>query len=198
MGGDGQALTNSRSLLNKSKLYDVEGSSSPEKENEVKLRGDRWTHCKISLDTLESPAVFDMGGCVYSKLSVVNYLLERKNMGSDRNAPKDLKHLKKLSDVREISNQLTEVGFKCPITGFVTSSGLHSFSGFWGCGHVVGSSALHLRPTHEEKTVEIECPVCGTSSVAVKLVLPPTEEEEQRNKLKAYFRAVRKRPRSET
>eukprot|EP00796_Vickermania_ingenoplastis_P013363 gene13363-9192_t len=190
MGGDGQALTNKRSLLNKAKLWtsteDVKGTCS-----EAQIRSDRWKHCAISLEPLEAPVVFDLGGVIYSKSSVIEYLLSRKEPSP---AKTDAFPLTKVSDVREVVNELTSEGIRCPITGYATNSGVHFFVGFWGCGHVVASSAVHTQES-EQNDDSGDCPVCGSSSVLVRLVVPQEDEKKQRTRLRTMIRSLRKRSR---
>lgn len=195
MGGDGQALGNKHSLLNKSKQYSLEvDSENIERVSEAEKRRDRWKICSISLEPLESPAVFDLGGEIYSKISVVDYLINRKRSEGEDKAI----DIKKLSEVREITNKLINGAFKCPVTEYLTSSGVHSFAGFWGCGHVVACEALATIKCDSGSTdslPEAECPICGLSSMKVLLVLPPQKQKEQRARLCPYLRSLRKRSR---
>lgn len=196
MGGDGQALGNKQSLLNKSKQYSCElDNANHEKISEVEKQKDRWQNCSISLEPLETPVVFDLGGIICSKISVVNFLLNKKQSVKENKVI----DINKLSEVREVSNELVNGSFACPITGFLTSSGVHSFVGFWGCGHVVASAVFSTSKKANESREDfplVVCPVCSVASLRVYLTPSSEREIEQRAYHRQYFRSVRKRTRS--
>ncbi|CAM42857.1 conserved hypothetical protein [Leishmania braziliensis MHOM/BR/75/M2904] len=201
MGGDGQALANKRSLLQKSRVYvtttDLESGQAKEKTSHKSRTVERWTHCAFSLQPLEAPAVFDAAGNVFSKQSVINYLLDRKERSDAAVRDKeDTFSIKKLADVKEISNKGERDGsFCCPITGYSTLSGVHSFVGFWGCGHVVSASTCS-KSDDLKSQVDVECPFCGLQSFYVRLVCNDTEVAEGQQKfLRHYLKRLRKRVR---
>lgn len=196
MGGDGQALTNSRKLLNNSKQFSSSSTNGTETAERIQFGNQqlKWKVCSISLDPLEEPIVFDLGGALYSQTSVVEYLL-RRNRGDSTAVKSDVFPLKKLSDVREIVNEIEWGGVKCPLTGYVTTSGVHSFDGFWECGHVISSSKT---PKDQGgNSFSVVCPLCGVKSVRVRLNVPSEEEIKQRKILSQHIRSLRKRSRAD-
>lgn len=198
MGGDGQALTNKRTLLNSAKEYTTSGNEvDREKQSFIEEQANKWKHCPISLEPLEAPVVFDLGGVVYSKISVLDLLVEKKATEecSDGAPQPSTFDIKKISDVREVANQSDGGHITCPITGYVTISGAHSFIGFWGCGHVVAASTVSSCVPDEEECLQDDCPVCGVRSVKVRLMLPLKDEKTQRKKLRLLVRSTRKRQR---
>lgn len=203
MGGDGQALANKRSLLQKSRVYvtaaELEGTNAGEKQTAKSRSVERWSHCALSLSPLELPAAFDAKGNVYSKQSVVDYLLRRKEAAAGGELSEAAtEHLKKLNDVREVSNDAEDSGtICCPVTGFTTSSGVHAFVGFWGCGHVVCASTVP-RWTDLNSQIDVDCPVCGVRSFYVRLVLDSeADAETQLTFLRSHLKKHRKRAREE-
>lgn len=181
MGGDGQALTNNRALLNRSKQFDSDEKSHPTLPLE-----ERSLICPLSLCTVDHPAAFDVGGIIYSKLSVVNHLLKKKSAGCE-----DI-GIRKIADVREVANVVEDGVIKCPVTGYISSSRNHSFVGFWGCGHIVAEEALPASVKQENDFSD--CPVCSLNSLVVPLF---SSDVSQREKLHAILRSVRKRQREE-
>ncbi|KEG10217.1 hypothetical protein DQ04_04041090 [Trypanosoma grayi] len=216
MGGDGQALSNKRKLLDGSKVFltaeelrTEECRESDVSRREKERRAQQWAHCALSLEPLEAPVVFDLRGRLYSKRVVLNEILKRRNRPTS--AEKDTNEdgvITRLADVREISNieEAEKVHIRCPLTGFDASSGLHKFVGFWECGHVVCSLSYSSEPMNalnaakgsppaDEQTAA-SCPFCGESSFAVPLALGREEEEEaQYRRLRPLQRAFRKRKR---
>lgn len=203
MGGDGQALSNKRSLLQKSRAYATAAQLAEddlkEKQTSKSRNVERWRHCALSLDPLEFPVAFDTKGRVFSKQSVVDYLMKRKDAAVSGEADESEGiHIKKLSDVREISNETGDSDvICCPVTGFSTASGLHTFVGFWGCGHVVCSSTLQKWVDFDSQ-IGVECPYCGEKSFYVRLVLEGDEDgEAQYSFLRSYVKKHRKRGRDD-
>ncbi|KAG5494585.1 hypothetical protein JIQ42_02197 [Leishmania sp. Namibia] len=203
MGGDGQALANKRSLLQKSRVYvtaaDLELQQAKEKTTHKSRTVERWSHCALSLQPLEAPAAFDTAGDVFSKQSVIDYLLDHKGHSDGAvEIEKNKTSIKKLTDVKDITNEVGSDGsICCPITGYSTMSGVHSFVGFWGCGHVVSASTIST--SHVMKSqVDVECPLCGLLSFYVRLVCDDTEDaESQRKFLRHYSKKFRKRLRDD-
>lgn len=203
MGGDGQALTNKRSLLQKSRAYvtssELEEVDSKEKQTLRARNVERWSHCAISLEPLELPAAFGADGNICSKQSVLDYLLKRREATAEGlSGDADALQIRKLSDVREISNETEDSDtICCPITGFATSSGMHAFAGFWGCGHVVCSSTLP-KWTGLDSQVDVACPFCGQKSFYVRLLLDKDEDSlQQLSFLRSHLKKFRKRGREE-
>ncbi|KAG5470442.1 hypothetical protein LSCM1_01686 [Leishmania martiniquensis] len=201
MGGDGQALANKRSLLQKSRVYvtaaDLELRQAKEKTTLKSRTIERWSNCALSLQPLEAPAAFDTAGDVFSKQSVINYLLDQKEHSDcAAEVEKSKPAIRKLTDVKEIANEVGSDGsICCPITGYSTTSGVHSFVGFWGCGHVISASTISVSQDLKSQ-IDVECPFCGLLSFYVCLVCDDTDTaESQRKFLRHYSKMFRKRPR---
>ncbi|KPA84545.1 hypothetical protein ABB37_01082 [Leptomonas pyrrhocoris] len=206
MGGDGQALANKRSLLQKSRVYvtaaeaaELEATDLKEKQTAKARNVERWRHCALSLGSLEFPVAFDAEGNVFSKQSVVDYLRRQKEAAASGATEKSqILNIKKLSDVREVSNDTGDSDTVCcPVTGFATSSGMHTFVGFWGCGHVVCSSTLP-KWSDNDSQLDIECPFCGQKSFYVRLVLDSEGDAQMQSAfLRSHLKKHRKRGREE-
>lgn len=203
MGGDGQALANKRSLLQKSRVYvtaaDLESGQAKEKTSQKSRTVERWSHCALSLQPLEAPAVFDGAGDIFSMQSVVNYLLDRKERSNGAVGEREDNFcIKKLTDVKEIANEVGSDGSVCcPITNYSTVSGGHSFVGFWGCGHVVSASTLS-KSSDLTSQIDVECPFCGFESFYVRLICEDAEDaENQQTFLRHYIKRSRKRMRDD-
>nr|CCC94470.1 unnamed protein product [Trypanosoma congolense IL3000] len=219
MGGDGQALSNKRRILEKSRAFltpeelrkgDEEPSDAVQSRKQLKIL--QWTHCALSLEPLETPVVFDLRGRLYSKKSVLDSIMEKQSPSKqgDESKSADIK-ITKLSDVCEVSNVEDGVGGKvsirCPLTGYDAAAGVRDFVGFWGCGHVCWAASN--RSGMERSTVDEppsatsgerspECPCCGEVSFAVPLVLKSESDEvKQFRRLRPLQRAFRKRKRSD-
>ncbi|KAG5496106.1 hypothetical protein JKF63_02407 [Porcisia hertigi] len=201
MGGDGQALTNKRSLLQKSRVYatgaDSESDPAKEKTTHRSRTVERWTHCALSMQVLEAPLVFDAAGDVFSKQSVIDYLLDRKKCSDDAKEKDDFP-IKKLTDVREFANEVNSDGSVCcPITGYSTALGVHSFLGFWGCGHVVSASTLK-KSEDSKSQMDVECPFCGLESFYVRLICEDADDaKSQQRFLRHSLKKIRKRARED-
>ncbi|RNF23988.1 putative replication termination factor [Trypanosoma cruzi] len=216
MGGDGQALSNKRKHLEESRAFVTPeqlrkgaGKEVDVTRKEKERIAQRWAHCALSLEPLETPVVFDLCGRLYSKRAIVNELLER------RHRPKCNKEgfdggncaIAKLSDVCEVKNveEGERVCIRCPLSGFEASSGLHKFVGFWGCGHVVCTSscsdsvmkkgeARDAVPGAEPTTKS--CLLCGEDSFQVPLILESEDDEvAQLQRLRPLQRLACKRKR---
>lgn len=200
MGGDGQALANNRGLIHRSRLYekqvDPDDTANQETQTAKERRVERWTHCALSLDPLENPVAFDLGGNIFSKISVVEHLMSRK-AAADPDAPDtDNFELRKLADVKEISNDTNPENptICCAVTRVSTASGQHLFKGFWNCGHIIVNSEVEM----SKGNPEAECPRCGvTSCVATMCPDTAAESAAQRKSLRARIRSKKKRARED-
>lgn len=221
MGGDGQALANKRSLLESALTYGVHASAVNRGDKaEVKSEDvqQRWQHCALSLEKLETPIAFDLQGDLYSMQSVVDHLQKRLNDAGTVSAPHiyDVgdacqgKTIHKLSDVCQVSNEMCNSATDdtcdiiCPITRLLASTGKHSFVGFWGCGHVVAATSLAAEMPRNAATagnsddVECVCPVCDMSSILVQLILPSDKAKEQRKRLRHILGMRKRKKRAKT
>lgn len=202
MGGDGQALTNSRKLLAQAKQFvdreELEADGvSKEKSSEKSKMIERWSNCAMSLAPLEPPLAFDIGGNIFSKACVVDYLIARKK-GISLYSEAERFSIKKLSDICEVKNDTSPTGeIKCPIQNYATTSGSHHFVGFWGCGHVVSAACFPADTVKTSQGRELDCPVCGKSSVLVALVVSENDEKAQRAALGPLLKSAKKRKREE-
>ncbi|EPY34757.1 hypothetical protein STCU_01345 [Strigomonas culicis] len=202
MGGDGQALTNSRKLLSQAKQFvdrgELEADDHSKEKNSEKTRIiERWSNCALSLTPLEPPLAFDIGGNVFTKAHVIDYLIARKK-GTTLYSEGGHFDIKKMSDICEIKNETSASGeIRCPIKNYSTTSGLHHFLGFWGCGHVVSVGCFPANAVEISEGKSFDCPVCGEASFPVALVLPEEKERAQRKKLGPLLKGSKKRKREE-
>ncbi|KAH9589161.1 Replication termination factor 2 [Trypanosoma melophagium] len=215
MGGDGQALSNKRRVLESSKVFVTADELRKEERKGSDLiqtikeqNAQRWSHCTLSLEPLEMPVVFDLCGRLYSKRILLDDILRRKRQATakEKNSNNGI-YITRLSDVCEISNieEGEKVVIRCPLTGFDASYGIHTFVGFWGCGHVLCASYDTLMKSNETKLLVsteepaiVSCPFCGEDSFPVSLVLGSKDDEvEQFRRLRPLQRMFTKRKRDE-
>ncbi|EPY42741.1 hypothetical protein AGDE_01182 [Angomonas deanei] len=179
MGGDGQALGNKKRLLESEKQYSTEADSAGVKKN-VQLG--RWKNCFLSLKPLEVPMAFDLNGNIFSKKSVLEYLLDTKEGRADPIESETFK-VKRLSDICEIVG--AEVDLVCPISG-VTFSPERDFVGLWPCGHVISENEMkgnyetkHVCPLCEEEVVVVKLNTTEECSISQKKIFIPSAEEKE-------------------
>jgi hypothetical protein len=197
MGGDGQALLNSRKLLEN--LYrrqqsDAANVSAVDRQNRLQC-------CAMSHNALVNPVCVDLRGNLYNRTAVVEYLLDRKSTTSALTSDGAL--VEKLKDVRPVvqasdgdTDDAVGAPFElvCSETGKRSAGGRFPFACRWTCGHVIcaGEGADLLSKS---------CPVCGPSAedenVWVRLGLESDAANEQRAMLMDIVRP-KKRPRDQT
>nr|XP_023021105.1 protein RTF2 homolog [Leptinotarsa decemlineata] len=112
----------------------------------------RWRCCTISQEILQKPIVVCHLGKLYSKMSLIEALLDRNSL------PESCKHIKSLKDVKDL--KLTEnpefmkdegkkdgsldhraAPYVCPVLG-LEMSGKFRFVAVWSCGCVFSERAL--------------------------------------------------------
>lgn len=111
----------------------------------------KWRCCAISQQALSSPVVMCGLGCLYSKLTVLECLL-------NKNLPESARHIKSMKDIKELKltlnpeykpgeeqkqggSQETTAIYICPITG-LEMAGKFKFIAFWSCGCVMSERAF--------------------------------------------------------
>lgn len=111
----------------------------------------KWGHCSITQEPLQTPIVACQLGRLYSKVSVLEALLDKTIL------PDAHKHIKSLKDVKEL-NLTDNPAYKdsatkgdtyidnmspyiCPVIG-LEMNGKYRFVYYWSCGCVVSERAL--------------------------------------------------------
>lgn len=198
MGGDGQALLNSRKLLEN--LYrrqrsDAANVSAVDRQNRLQF-------CAISHEALTVPVCVDLRSNLYNRAAVVQYLLDRKaNVGAVGDAPL----VERLRDVRPVvapsssGDADADAGapfeLVCAESGKRSSGGRFPFACNWACGHVVCAA-------EDADLLNKACPLCGPTSAAgdapaqniwVRLGLDKAAGDEQRSSLQEVVRPKRSR-----
>jgi Rtf2 RING-finger len=179
-GNDGGSIAAIRSILVKEKKED-RGTVQRAKESAV----EKWRTCALSGNPLQVPIVADDLGSLFNKDSVLEFLLERRDVAA-------LSHIKSLKkDVLELKvttasasgssssssgaagSSLTAVKIMCPVT-MLEANGSHPFCAMRNCGCVVSERAVR-----ELASTVLKCPNCETAfaSNADVLKLVPNEEE---------------------
>lgn len=198
MGGDGQALTNKRSLLERSRLYGVPQQQAQTLDVQVAS-----THCALSSAPLVEPVVCDLEGLLYCKSVIVNYLLSRqeaKDALPEGEEWQETHHIVRLRDVKEVKG-LVKGELRCCITG-VTASCQRPFGLFWGCGHVVALSVLS-KAADCKGDIVCRCPhpdcVSGekAESFVVRLFLATSEERTAQRLSLSLLNSTKKKSKRE-
>lgn len=142
MGGDGQALTNKRSLMEQSRLYGVQRAVAEALDVAVAS-----THCGLTHAPLVDPIVCDLEGILYLKSAIVDFLIarqERKDalQGATDKEEEDssLPAVRRLRDVTEVRS-FVDGTLRCCVSG-VTPSEQRPMGLCWDCGHVVALRAI--------------------------------------------------------
>lgn len=111
----------------------------------------KWGHCSLTQEPLQAPIVACQLGRFYSKVAVLEALLDRTTL------PDAYKHIKSIRDVKEL-NLTDNPAFKdsdtkgdsyndkvspyiCPVIG-LEMNGKYRFVYFWSCGCVLSERAL--------------------------------------------------------
>jgi len=116
----------------------------------------QWRCCAITQQSLQQPIVMCGLGRLYSKVTVIECLLNKEIM------PDTAKHIRSLKDVKNLNltpnpaykptdHKTGEAGstsapFICPVIG-LEMSGKFRFVGLWSCGCVFSERALKEVPT---------------------------------------------------
>uniref|UniRef100_U5EYR4 Replication termination factor 2 n=1 Tax=Corethrella appendiculata TaxID=1370023 RepID=U5EYR4_9DIPT len=119
----------------------------PEQKDKDSEREFRWKHCALTQQKLQKPIVMCGLGRLYSKQSIIEYLLEKDSKTSE-----SCTHIKSLKDVKDLNlttNPAFEANSKddkhsqfiCPLTG-IEMSGKFRFVSLWSCGCVLAERAL--------------------------------------------------------
>jgi Rtf2 RING-finger len=153
MGGDGGSIAGRKDL--------VQSKKKPEQKDKESELSFRWKHYTITQQPLQAPIVACGYGRLYSKESILECLLDRRNM------PKVAQHIATLKDVKvlnltpnpafaiKMNGEKGESGhfrdprespYVCPVIG-IEFSGKFKFVLLWECGCVISERALKLVPS---------------------------------------------------
>lgn len=130
----------------------VRTKKKPEQKDKDSELSFRWRHCSITQQPLQAPVVACGLGRLYSKISVIEGLLDRSTL------PETAQHIKSLKDVKDLNltpnpayESSAEKGdsyvdrqnapFICPVIG-LEMSGKFKFCFIWSCGCVMSERAL--------------------------------------------------------
>ncbi|KAK6623963.1 hypothetical protein RUM44_010819 [Polyplax serrata] len=128
----------------------VRTKKKPEQKDKQSELSFKWGHCSLTQEPLQTPIVACQLGKLYSKVAVLEALL-------DKNLPDSHKHIKSIKDVKELNltdnpayrdkdtkgdgyNDLVSP-YICPVIG-LEMNGKYKFVYFWSCGCVVSERAL--------------------------------------------------------
>lgn len=162
-----------------------------DKQSELSFK---WGHCSITQEPLQTPIVACQLGRLYSKVAVIESLLDRTAL------PESYKHIKSLKDVKELNltdnpaykNSLTKgdvyndniAPYICPVIG-LEMNGKYKFVYFWSCGCVISERALKA----------VKSQVCHKCQQPFKeedvVILNGTDEEVDALKVKMEARQAR-------
>lgn len=199
MGGDGQALLNSRKLLEnlyRRQRQDASNTTAVDRQN-------RLQYCAISHEALSQPVCVDLRGNLYNRSAVVQHLLDKKARSLPAQGEGSL--IERLKDVRAVvdaSSPATDgdeaVGkpfeLVCAETGRRSTGGRFPFACNWGCGHVICAA-------EDADLAAKECPLCEpeldealslAKQVWVRLGLEKVAAEEQRAVLSDILRTAKR------
>uniref|UniRef100_A0A1B6MPX8 Replication termination factor 2 n=1 Tax=Graphocephala atropunctata TaxID=36148 RepID=A0A1B6MPX8_9HEMI len=130
----------------------VRTKKKPEQKDKDSELSYRWRHCNITQQPLQKPIVACHLGRLYSKLSVIEALLDRSQL------PETARHIRNLKDIKELKltpNPAFQDGaekgdgyvdrqsapYICPVIG-LEMNGKFKFSFIWGCGCVMSERSL--------------------------------------------------------
>ncbi|XP_046394864.1 replication termination factor 2 [Ischnura elegans] len=176
----------------------VRTKKKPEKKDKAAELAFRWNCCTISQNTLQKPVVACGMGRLYSKIAVIENLLEKKEF------PEVSQHVKTLKDVRELNltpNPAYKEGsvekgdasgdpgispYICPVIG-LEMNGRFGFIFLWSCGCVFSERALKEVKTNV-------CHKCQKPFTEDDVVtLNPSDEELDRAMVKMEARKAREK-----
>lgn len=168
MGADGGSINKSSNL----KLH-VDNTSNDYKAKDDNLQEfslrSKWECCKISSMPLRLPIVSDYLGNLYNKESVLEWLLcKDKQDQYDSNLRNEIKHIKKIHDIIELTNLVEvkdndksnrSVKIKCKYGDDIFGEKVKTLLVYsTKCGDVVPKESIQL---FSDNSKEYKCPVCS-------------------------------------
>jgi hypothetical protein len=156
MGGDGGSIPTRTDLV---KMRKKKEDADPHYLAQL-----RWNYCSMSQEPLIMPVAMDELGNLFSKETVVKFLLKRKEAGEDSHIPghEHIRGLKDLITLNLTANASMTTAEKkdantadadkllarwsCPITNMETN-GKNKFVALRGCGCVFADKALRQVPS---------------------------------------------------
>lgn len=176
----------------------VRVKKKPEQKDKDAELGALWKCCAITQQALQEPVVVCHLGKLYSKMSLIEALLDKRNL------PEEFKHIKNLKDVKNL-NLTKNKEFKidddkkegivdhrvspyiCPVLG-LEMSGKFRFVALWSCGCVFSERAYKeiatknchkcTKPFEDEDVVIIN----GTTKEDLDLMKTRMEIRQAKNK----------------
>lgn len=158
----------------------VRVKKKPETKDKDSALAFQWRCCAITQQTLQEPIVVDGLGRLYSKVSLIEALLNKETM------PESAKHIKNLKDVKNLNltpnpvhntadkkggaTETSSAPYICPVIG-LEMSGKFRFVAIWSCGCVFSERALKEVPT-------ITCHKCQKAFTTDDVVIINGNEED--------------------
>ncbi|EDW12705.1 replication termination factor 2 [Drosophila mojavensis] len=177
----------------------VRVKQKPEQKDKDAEREFRWLHCALTQQRLEEPIAMCSMGRLYSKLSVIERLLEKEKM------PEGSAHIRSLKDIKTL--QLTpnpaftdedkteglldtrHAPYICKLIG-LEMSGKFRFVALWTCGCVMSERALK----QIKGSMASSCPLCQVPySVEDVIVLNGNDEDLELMKVKSEMREAKRK-----
>lgn len=183
----------------------VRAKKKPEQKDKDSELAFRWRHCSITQQPLQVPVVACGLGRLYSKVSLIEALLDRSTL------PETAQHIKTLKDVKDLNltpnpayENSAEKGdsyvdrqnspYICPVIG-LEMSGKFKFCLIWSCGCVMSERALKevkAQLCHKCQKPFSESDVVILNASGKDLDLMVTQLEARTARLKAEKKAAKK------
>ncbi|RKP18496.1 DUF602-domain-containing protein [Rozella allomycis CSF55] len=179
MGCDGGSIPKRCEMI---RTKAKEKQENPEPQTTAK-----WHFCALSKERLNQPIVSCSLGRLYSKESLIKYLLGKETYGDGETVAGHVRSLKDVTELKLTANPLYEkqasndgyevivAQFICPITR-KEMNGSSRFLYYRPCGCVVSEKGANELLVEKEKTEK--CPVCGVD-VSGQVPLNATAEEQK-------------------
>lgn len=172
----------------------VRTKKKPEQKDKQSELSFKWGHCSITQEPLQTPIVACQLGRLYSKVAIIESLLDRTIL------PEGNKYIKSIKDVKELNltenpaykDSLTKgdvyndniAPYICPVIG-LEMNGKYKFVYFWSCGCVISERALKA----------VKSQVCHKCQQPFKeedvIILNGTDEEVDSLRVKMEARQAR-------
>ncbi|KAM0683494.1 Protein RTF2 [Mitosporidium daphniae] len=149
MGADGGSIPKRCEMVKTAKRNEPLSSSAQIVAN--------WTTCELSKEPLVFPVVSCRLGHLYSKSSILELLICRKQKKDFPfpDGPEKFSYIKSLKDLQNLSIKTDFLSYVCPVSGR-SLNGVNPFFFIWGCGCIFSECIL--------KTASFStslCPVCS-------------------------------------
>ncbi|XP_077296312.1 replication termination factor 2 [Arctopsyche grandis] len=175
----------------------VKLKKKPEQKDKDAELAFKWRHCALSQQVLQQPIVACSLGRLYTKSTLIEYLLDKSN------TLENMKHIKSLKDVRDLKltknpaykdkaekteGAIDERGapYICPVIG-LEMSGKFKFIFIWSCGCVMSERAfkeVKMKLCHLCMEPFETCDVVVINGAEDEIPLMQTNMEIRQTKLK--------------